>query len=177
MLLWAQAYESTIVNKVFFFFTSYPIHSYIQVSPIVPIISFVVWGGFLFCFCFFLIHLYWSIIASQYRVSFCCTTKRISHMHTHVPISPASWASLPPSLSHPSRSSQSTEQISLCYGAASHQPTILHSVVYMSMLLSLYPSLALPPHVIKSILCVYLFIPALLLGSSVPFFFFFRFHI
>ena len=24
---------------------------------------------------FFLIDLYWSIIASQYRVSFCCTTK------------------------------------------------------------------------------------------------------
>ena len=82
---------------------------------------------------FFLIDLYWSIIASQYQyhVSFCCTTKRISHMHTHVPISPPSRASLPPSLSHPSRSLQSTELISLCYAAASHQPTILHSVVYI----------------------------------------------
>ena len=38
----------------------------------------------------FLIDLYWSIIASQYRVSFCCTTKRISRMNTHVPISPPS---------------------------------------------------------------------------------------
>ena len=67
---------------------------------------------------FFLIDLYWSIIASQYYVSFCCTTKKISHMHTHVPISPPSWASLPSSLSHPSRSSQSTELISLCYAVA-----------------------------------------------------------
>ena len=80
---------------------------------------------------FFLIDLYWSVIASQYCVSFCCTTKWISHMHTHVPISPPSWASLPPSLSHPSRSSQSTELISLCYVAASHQPTILHLVEYI----------------------------------------------
>ena len=69
---------------------------------------------------FFLIDLYWSIIASQYCVSFCCTTKWISHMHTYIPISPPSWASLPSSLSHPSRSSQSTELISRCYEAASH---------------------------------------------------------
>ena len=34
----------------------------------------------------FLTDFYWSIIASQYCVSFCCTTNRISHMHTHVPI-------------------------------------------------------------------------------------------
>ena len=48
--------------------------------------------------------------------------------------------------------------------------------IHMSMLLSLCPSFALPLHVIKSILYVYLFIPALQLGSSVPLFFF-RFHI
>ena len=78
---------------------------------------------------FFLIDLYWSIIVSQYCISFCCTTKRISHRHTHVSISPPSWASLPSSLSHPSRSLQSTKPISLCYAAASHQPTILHLVV------------------------------------------------
>ena len=47
--------------------------------------------------------------------------------------------------------------------------------VYMLMLLSLRPSFALPPHVLKSIICVYLFIPALQRGSSVPFFLF-RFH-
>ena len=50
--------------------------------------------------------------------------------------------------------------------------------VYMLMLLSPSPNFLLPPRVLKSILYVYIFIPALQLGSSVPFFFFFfRFHI
>ena len=51
--------------------------------------------------------------------------------------------------------------------------------VDMLMLLSLRPSFPLPPRVLKSILYVYVFIPALQLGSSVTFFFFFffRFHI
>ena len=47
-------------------------------------------SNFYFIIINFLLDLYWSIIASQYRVSFCGTTKRISHMHTHVPISPLS---------------------------------------------------------------------------------------
>ena len=62
--------------------------------------------------------------------------------------------SLPPSLSHPSRWSQSTEQISLCYAAASHQLSILRLVVYICP----YHSLPLsqftlpPPRILKSIL-------------------------
>ena len=54
----------------------------------------------------FKIDLYLSIIASQYCVSFCCTRKWIRHIHTYIPISPPCWASLPPFLSHTSRSSQ-----------------------------------------------------------------------
>ena len=45
--------------------------------------------------------------------------------------------------------------------------------VYMSMLLSLRPCIPLsPPHVLECILYVCVFIPALPLGSSVPFFFY-----
>ena len=69
---------------------------------------------------FFFLHLYWSIIALQWCVSFCFITKWISYAYTYSPISPPSCVSLPPSLSHPSRLSQSTELISLCYAAASH---------------------------------------------------------
>ena len=86
---------------------------------------------------------------------------------------------LPPSLSHPSRWSQSTELISLCYVAASHQLSILHLVVYICLCHSFTSSqLTLPPpRVLKSILYVCVFIPVLPLGSSKHFFFFFRFHI
>ena len=52
--------------------------------------------------------------------SFCFITKWISYTYTYIPLSPPSCISLPPSLSHPSRWSQSTELISLCYAAASH---------------------------------------------------------
>ena len=77
---------------------------------------------------------------------------------------------LPPTLplSHPSRWSQRTELISLCYAAASHQLSILHLVVYICPCHSLTLSqLTLPPpRVLKSILYVCVFISVLPLGSS-----------
>ena len=98
-------------------------------------------------------------------------------MYTYTPISPSSCASLPPSLSHLSRWSQSTKLISLCYAAASHQLSVLHLVVYICQGYSLTSShlILTPPCVLKSILYVCIFIPVLPLGSSEPSFF--RFHI
>ena len=52
-------------------------------------------------------------------------------MHTYIPISPPSCASLPTSLTHPFRWSQNTELISMCSAAASHQLFIQHLVVYI----------------------------------------------
>ena len=72
-------------------------------------------------------------------------------MYTYIPISPPSCVSLPPSLSHSSRGTQSTELISLCYAAASYQLSILHLVVYIcpchSHFVPAYPSPSLCPQV------------------------------
>ena len=119
---------------------------------------------------FFFQHLHWSITALQWCVSLCFITKWISYTYTYIPISPPSCVSLPPSLSHPSRPSQSTELISLCYVAASCICP-WHSLTLSQLTLP-------PPRVLTSILYVCVFIPVLPLGSSEPFFsFFFRFHI
>ena len=78
-----------------------------------------------------------------------------------------------PSLSHPSRWSQSTQLISLCYAAASHQLSVLNLVVYICQCHTLTSSqLNNPPsNVLKSILYVCVFILVLPQGSSQTFFF------
>ena len=119
---------------------------------------------------FFFQHLYWSIISLRWCVSFCFITKCIViHIHISPYLFPLVSPSLPSSLSHPSRWSQSTELISLCYAAASHQLSVLHLVVYICPCHSLTLShLTLPPpHILKSILQqVCIFIPVFPLGSS-----------
>ena len=55
----------------------------------------------IFPYSFFFLHLYWSILALQWCVSFCFITKWISYTYTYIPISPPSCISLPHSLSHP----------------------------------------------------------------------------
>ena len=65
-------------------------------------------------------------------------------MYTYIPIFPPSCVSLPPSLSHPSRWSQSTKLISLCYAAASHQLFYIWQCIYVNAILSLRPSLPFP---------------------------------
>ena len=99
-------------------------------------------------------------------------------MRTYIPVSPPSWASLPPSLSHPLRSSQSTELISLCYAAASHQLFYIRQCIYVDATLT---SAQLPPPTpcphIRS-LCLPLYsCPATSLSVPFFFFFFFSFHI
>ena len=79
-------------------------------------------------------------------------------MYTYIAISPPSCISVPPSLSHPSRWSQSTELISLCYadlpvlcGCFPLAIYFTFGSVYMSMPLShfvpAYPSPSLCPQV------------------------------
>ena len=70
-------------------------------------------------------HLYWSIIALQWCVSFCFITKWISHTYTYVPTSPPSCVSPPPTLPIPLLQAVTKHRadlpvlISLCYAAAS----------------------------------------------------------
>ena len=118
-------------------------------------------------FFFFLLHLYWSIIALQWCVSFCFITKWI---HIHIHISPYLLPLVSPS--HPPYPTPLGGHKALSWSPCA----IL--LVYISPCHSLILSqLTLPPPcVLKSILYVYVFIPVLPLGSSEPFFFFFFFR-
>ena len=131
------------------------------------------------CFVLSFIHLF---IFSTSLLEYNCVTlcwfllyNKVNQLYIYIhPHYPPSCISLPPSLSHPSRRSQSTQLISLCYAAASHQLPILRLVVYICPCHSLTSSqLTLPsPRVLKSILYVCVVIPLqrLLLGMDTSFY-------
>ena len=100
----------TVLHSALYQFT-FPPFDLLKISSTVNLITS---GLFLW------INFYWSIIALQWCVSFCFITQWISYTYTCIAISPPSYVSLPPSLSHPSRWSQRAELISLCYVATSH---------------------------------------------------------
>ena len=90
-----------------------------------------------------------------------------ANIHTYpLPLEPPTLPS-----SHPSRSSHSSELSLLRYTAGSRQLSVLRMV--MSTLISQFipPSLPPPHHVQLSILYVCFSIPALQVGSSIPFFY------
>ena len=89
--------------------------------------------SFLFCFVFFF---NWRKIGSQCYVGFCNTITWISHSYT-CPLPLKCPSHCPPS---PSRSSQSSRLSSLCFAAASCQPSGLHMEVPICQCYALSPS-------------------------------------
>ena len=149
---WQKIFANEATNKGIFFIVSFfiYIYRYIFLTSLLDYNCFTM-------VCYFLLY------------------NKANQLYIYIyPISPPSCVSHPPSLPHPSKWSQSTKLICLCYAAASHQLSVLHLVVYICPCQSLTSSqLTLPtPHVLKSILYVCVFIPVLPLGSSEPFFFF-----
>ena len=111
----------------------------------------------------------WRTIALQYCVGFCHTTMCVSHKCTHVPLilnlSPTSTPS------YTFRLSQSTVLRSRCpYSNFLFAIYFMYGNTYISMLLSQFIPPSPSPAVSKFVLHVCISIPALQIGSSVPFF-------
>ena len=116
------------------------------------------------CLLFF-VFLNWGIVALQGCISFCCTTRQISHMYTY--ISPHPTFSIPPSPSMSPIAPKSMEVSSLCYAVGPHQLSISHTNLNVSTPASQFMP---QPCVHTSILCLCICLPALRVSSPGPVF-------
>ena len=106
----------------------------------------------------------WKIIALQYCVGLYYTSTWISHRYTYVPRPLKPSSHLP---SHPTTlcCHRAPDLSSLRPTANSHWLAILHRVVYVSMLLSVHPTLSFPRCVHKSVPYVCISIAVLQIDS------------
>ena len=104
--------------------------------------------------------------ALQCCVGFCHTATRISHKYTYIPF----LLNLPPTPLHFSRLSQSTQLSSLCpQSNFSLAICFTHGNVCFNTTPLIRPRLSFPCCAHKSVLYVCISIPALQIGSSMPF--------
>ena len=77
----------------------------------------------------------------------------VINIHMSPPLEP--FSHLPSNLT-PLGSHRAPVLSSLCHITFSHHLSILHMVMYVSMLISIHPSISYPHYVLKSVLCLYL---------------------
>ena len=106
----------------------------------------------------------WCVIAFQYHVSFCCAPKWISYMYIYIYI-PAPLG-LPPPLS---AITEHWAELPDLYGSFPLVPCSTHGRVCTNHKIPVGPTLP-SPTVSTHLLFVFISTPALLIGSSVPFF-------